>query len=384
MVARRPISPGRLWLFRLVAIGFALAITLLMCEMVLRVMGLGYGHSPQVGHPVFHHWNPSSYQQLVWGPLDQFGGFQMYFNSDGMGMKEEIPPNTTPTLVFLGDSFTLARQVPEEKNFATLSAKRLGEPLVNLGNGSACPILSALELEYFGDRIDPIAVVYQIYANDIDGEQAMRKLAVRDGQGNITAVPGVETPLSVRLARRSYVARMVRSTYMAWQFNRQHQARTAEQGAVDAWSCLHPKPLEEMYTAEELANFTESILRVREFCHQRNCPLFVMVIPDRGALDTQSQDFLADYIQQLAVDNGIGFIDLLSRFRTEEARKLFFSDDIHLTERGHELVTDAIVAALEPVIQQRRGGAATTPAPVDPDATEAPATETANPTAAGE
>jgi lysophospholipase L1-like esterase len=369
-----------MWLFRLLAIGFGLTVTLLVCELVLRLLGLGYGHSPQVGHAKFHHWNPSSYQQLVWGPRDQFGGFQMYFNSDGMGMKEEIPPATTPTLVFLGDSFTLARQVPEEKNFATLSAQRLGEPLVNLGNGSACPILSALELDFFAEKINPIAVVYQIYANDIDGEQAMRKLAVRDEQGKITAVPGVETPLSVRLARRSYVARLVRSMYMAWQFNRQHEARTANAGAkVGAWSCLHPKPLTEMYTAEELANFTESILRVHEFCQQRGCPLFIMVIPDRGALEERQPDFLAQYIQDLAAANGIGFIDLLSRFQGEQPRALFFEDDIHLTQRGHELATDAIVATLEPVVEQWRAATAAAPANSETDNQPQPATAATEP-----
>ncbi len=341
---------GRVLMFRIASALLALMFCVVVLEVALRLLGLGYGHSPDVGHPVFHHWNPTDYDTVVWSPQDDYGGFSMHFNSAGCAMSGELPPLTQPSLVFLGDSFTLARQVREEKRFANLVGEQLGMPVVNLGNGSACPLLSRLQLEWFADRISPAAVVYQLYSNDITGERDMRKLARSDAAGRIVAVPGENTPIWVRVGRAVYVVRWMRMHYLAWQFEREMQRRGGD-AEVKAWAPLHPKPLEESYPAAERRQVEESILELANICRARNWPFFLCVIPDRGALLEKKPDHFADYFQQFAEAHNLNFIDLASRFRSYPPRELFFRIDIHLTETGHRAAAEAIAPALSDSIR---------------------------------
>lgn len=336
---------SRRWIFRCLAVLFGLSVSLTLVEITLRVLGLGYGHSPEVDHPVFHHWNPRDNVVRAWGTDDEFGGFDNRTNHDGFIMSRELPPADEPSLIFLGDSFTFGGQVPEEERFATLVGRDLGVTALNFGNNSACALLSRLQLEYFADRFRPLAVVYQIYANDIESEQEMRRIAVHDDAGRIVAVPGSSRHWSVLLARRSYVARLARKTYLQWQFSRTKRKRQGE-FVADVWVQMHARPITEMYTRDELKNYEASILDIAEFCRENDCPLFLMVVPDLGSIKQGLSDHLNEYIAAFAREHNLRTIDLSSRFRELPVEELFFSIDIHFTKRGHEVVAAAIAEAL--------------------------------------
>lgn len=265
-------------------------------------------------------------------------------------MTGELPPLSEPALLFLGDSFTLGRQVPEAERFASLVAKRLHMVALNFGNSSACPLLSRLQLEYFADRVAPRAVVYQMYANDVRDEQEMRRLAQRDSAGRVVAVPGHQQGFWIPLVRQSYVARLVRQVYLQWSFSREQRRRGQQSTQVDPWSPLHPRPLTEFYSDQERADVEESLTQLATFCRSRGWPLFLCVVPDRGALRDGLTDNYAEFFRDFAAKHGQRYIDLapaMAPYAGPKARELYFAQDIHLTAAGHAVVADAIAAALE-------------------------------------
>lgn len=340
----------RRWGFRLAAIAASLLILATGLEAGARVLGLGYGNSPALGHPTFHHWRPSNYAMRVWGADDEYGGFVTHFNADGFGMKADLPPAGTASVVLLGASFVEARQIPEEQRFVTLVGRELGIPSLNFGCSSFSPMLSRLQFDYFRDRVSPVAVVLLIYSNDIEGDANMAKLARHDEDGRIVAVPGVDTPLSVRLARRSYFARYVRKLWMSHRLANDMNRRTAGRWEGDAWAPYFPVPLTEYFSPEELARAEREIAALAERCGSEGCPFLLSVVPDRGSLLAGAADRLAEHFARFAERRGLFYVDLVEAFRSGSAKELFFAKDIHFSPKGHELVGRTMAAALRRVI----------------------------------
>jgi lysophospholipase L1-like esterase len=314
---------------------------LLLGEVILRMFGIGYGHSPMVGDPVLHHWHPASYTQREWSASGDFGGFSTHFDADGLAMSAELPSG--PSIVFLGDSFTEGLQVREDERFVTLTAASLGTPTANLGCSGFSPLLERLALERFAPRLQARAVVLQLYANDIDEDALYRAQARREG-GRIVAVPGGDTPLSIRLARKSYLARLVHRVVQVRKFRRERVAHnTAASGS-------HPpafdRPVRERYPAGELAGFEQSLAELRDVTRAHGWPLYAWVVPDRGALERGLPDYFTDYVREVAAQQSIRLIDLAPLFPRDRVAALFFQRDQHLNAEGHRAVATALVHAL--------------------------------------
>lgn len=350
----RTMNRGRVRLFRLAACGLSTGLVLLAAELALRFGGLGYGSSPLEGHPVLHHWNPSNYRMRVHGPRGQYGGFDVYFNRQGMAMQAELPPASQPCLLFLGDSFTAARESPEEQRFCTLAAQELGVPAVNLGCSSFSPPLEALALETFGPQVRPRAVVLEVYANDLEGSAEMARIAIRDDEGNIVAVPGDRTPWYVLLGRKLYTVRLVNTAWKTFVFERRMKNRAPGGRDLLAWSPYFDAPLEESTTLAQRQAFAAGVLRVRDLCTAMQCPLLLVAVPDRGALRFHSADHFGNYVQELAAHHGIATLDLRSAFSQHDPGDLYFSLDIHFSAAGHQVVAQALVERLTELADFKR------------------------------
>lgn len=339
----------RIWFFRLATVFFSTTILLVATEIVLRIMGLGYGLTRTIGHPVFHHWHRTDYSFVEWSLYNDYEGFVNHYNHEGFPMQDELPSPEQPTVLFLGDSFVEGNQVPEEKRFVSLVGKALGVPALNFGCGSFSPLLSRLQLEYFGERIRPMAVVLALYSNDIEDDSKYASLdAVRfDQRGKIIAVPGVNTSLPIRLARWSYFARLVGRAWLVAEYTYGRSRRLNRDWGVSSWEPFFPKPIEECFISEELDRFHASILEIRQECRNRGVPLYLCVVPDRGSLREKSRDYFAEHINSFASSHGIEYIDLPTAFRGRPVGELFFSTDIHFTEQGHHVAAEAMLDTLK-------------------------------------
>ncbi len=346
----KPSSAG--WRPRLLALGVSLLFAALLAELALRIMGVGYGHAPIVGHPVYHHWHPGDYQMRVWSHPAEFGGFNASFNSQGMSGKAELPPPGTPSIVFLGDSFTEALQVPEDRRYVAQVASALGLAPVNLGCSSFTPLLSRLNLETFADRLSPAVVVLQIFSNDVGDDVELRKHATVDGAGRVTAAPGEQTSLSVRLARQSYLARLIRKTTLTIAHTREMSQRSGGSWQAVPWPSSFTRPMDEWFSPPERQGFETSVSEIRDLCKARGWPLVVWAVPDRGAVLRGERDWYYEYQQALAARLGIPFIDVAKAFPQERLRELFFGFDIHFNERGHAAVAELLAREIKPFVRR--------------------------------
>jgi hypothetical protein len=325
----------------------SLFVSLVIAEVALRVLGIGYGNAPSNGHPVLHHIGPANHRMRVYTPSREFGGFDTYWNADGLPMKADLPPRGTPSIVFLGDSFTEGLQVAEGDRFVSRVGRDLGLPTINLGCSSYMPVLERLRLETFADRISPRAVVVQIYANDVADGVLMDTIAVRDARGRIVAVPGTRTPLWTRLARRSYVARLARKAWLSAAYTRDKEKRSGGAWGGEVWSPSFTKPLTEWFSPRELEIFERGLAELRDVCREHRWPLLLWVIPDRGSRTQGVRDHFYEHVRAVSDKLGIRFIDVAPFLPREQMRALFFPQDIHMTARGHAHVARALDAALK-------------------------------------
>lgn len=341
---------SRRWLFRCAALVLGVLISLVAVEVVLRVVGRKLGNSPSVGHPVYHHWYPSDYEFFVWTPLGEYGGFNVRYNSEGFAMDEELPPPDEPTILIAGDSFTAAREVPGEERFTELVAAQLQTTVLNFGCSSFSPLLTRLLLDHYAERIEPKAICLQLYSNDVNDDVQYEALAERDAEGRVVRVPGDRTPWWTRLANRSYLARLVRTAWVAWKFERTMREKSDGAWSPDDWSPYFSKPLDEWYEADKLALIESNLLDIQAICRERDIPFVLFAIPDRGALLHGTPDYFNDYFQAFARRHVIDYLDLVPEFQSHEASELFYQVDIHLTPAGHQLVGRALAQHLDQLL----------------------------------
>lgn len=339
-------APRRTWLLRALLVLLSLGLSLGLAEGALRALGLGYGHAPLVDHPVFHHWHPTNHRMRVWTTTGEFGGFDVHYNGDGCAMAQELPPPSRASAVFLGDSFTEATQVPQDARFSSIVSRTLGLDEVNFGCSSFSPLLSRLQLDHFARRITPELVVLQLHANDVDGDLDFERVARRDARGRVVAVPGASTSTFVRLARHSYVARLVRRQWLQWRYDREYRRRNATAQDPAPWTPAFLRPITQAYASPEIERIEHNILAIRDWCADRHARFLVWVVPDRGSIRAGVPDHFHAHFERLARANGIAFFDAGEAFRREPLGALFFAVDVHLTARGHGVVARGVIEAL--------------------------------------
>lgn len=329
----------------------SVTVCLLVGEIALRALGPGYGNAPRVDHPIFHHWNPSNYSMRVWGHRKEYGGHEVSYNSLGLAMPGEVPSRNTRSIVLLGDSFTLAREVPVEQRYGDRLGERLGISTLNFGCGSLSPLLSWLQLKHFEARISPSVVVLQVYANDIDDDAEMRRLATTDASGNIVAVPGDRTSPLVRAGRRIHLVRWARRVFLERQFKQRMAERTGIQWEPHQWSPFFTRPLDESFPPEVLRGFEHNVEQIQAWCDAHACPFILWAVPDRGSLLHVQEDYLDEYLRGWSIREEIRYVSMVDAFRAIDARLLFHDHDVHFTPRAHELCAELLAGAIEEALR---------------------------------
>ncbi len=155
---------------------------------------------PLVPDPYRHHaLVPDSFAEL------RQADFQYIQRVNRLGLRGaevtvEKPPGTRRVLM-LGDSFTMGKGVQDNETFSVLVEQMLQASLkacnggnvevLNAGVDSYAPILELLYLKRDLTRFSPDLVILNLDHSDLVQESAYRHQAVRDAQGEITAVPQV-------------------------------------------------------------------------------------------------------------------------------------------------------------------------------------------------
>ena len=297
------------------------------------------------------------------------------FQTDSHGYRNSREIETAD-IVFIGDSFTEAGNVPEERTFVHLVDHALGRPAVNLGCTGYGGAEELIVLRRHGLPKQPKIVVWQICEwNDLFDEwqfsrwreksAAERRQKARGSAFKRVAGRWKRTSLLYRLYRRHAPRPLPTiSGIFTDRHGRRHEVLFRHW--LDRF-CIpdgHPGlPLMEQSIGDGIA-----------LCREHGIHLIVMVVPMKMRAMGPSIRFdrddvveplwrmpegrdLASRLRPLCEGEGVTFIDLLPllRERASCGELVYFPYDTHLAPAGHKVVADAVAAAIRQAGAFRRG-----------------------------
>ena len=326
----------------------SIIFSLLLAELVLRILGIGYGNSPLESSSRLHHLHPANYSYFVHDPAGEYGGYSIYFDKEGYRIPDpdiQISSSTPERkIAFLGDSFTEGNEVSWRDSFIGLIQKANPSVAVrNFGVSSYSPILYLAQAKKELVEFQPSDVVLQIYSNDFDSDHEYLAKADNQDLTKLTGVSGDERKFAIIVLRHSYLARLIRKIQLQISYLI-HTPKTPE-----------VFPDEALYFDDAALKRRElsyqTIIEIRNQVKQLGANFYLLIIPNKGlAMKGQccTNDRLHQEMAKFAKENGIQFIDLGKSFGNSKDQKLlFFPRDIHLTKEGNAEMAFAISQALK-------------------------------------
>lgn len=239
----------------------------------------------------------------------------------------------------MGDSFVEAIQVPYEQTAVGLMNLNSNDDskFMNFGCSSYSPVLHYLKWNKDVRHYMPTHVILLLYSNDVRDDKEYAAAAIRDAKGVITAVPGPPDSKLVRLARKSYLLRYLRKSYLAVMWRINHRERS--------FPALDNLPLEE--NPDISATTAEYLLRLRSEIEKTGATLTLAAVPSKfrllGQMPNETRTF-ADILEDWAVERNINWVDLKRPFAdfNKKAGLPFFKKDIHFNEDGQRLFFESI------------------------------------------
>ena len=341
------LSFGRSFVFGLVSIALGLLLALLICEVILRLLGIGYGNAPLVSDPVLHHVHPVNYRFVSHTPSNEYGGHEIYYDGQGLVTDPEIDipiaDSAINRVAFLGDSFTEAGQVAYSKSFVGRvgNASKGISWVKNFGVSSYSPILYLLLWREKVSQFQPTHVIVMLYGNDISDDAVRFKQAKLSESGEILALPGPGGGRLIQWLRKLYLARLVRKLQLQlqWTLENPSESKSVVGGMVEENPEITPLSSSLL---EQLANDVKNA----------GAELILMVVPSKYRLSLNDKsDYgiqFSERWQEWAAQRGIRFIDLVSAFdlAASEGQRLFYEHDIHFNENGHAVVAETLIKEL--------------------------------------
>lgn len=326
----------------------ALAFAFILAELVLRLMGMGFGNSPMESHPRLHHLHPTNYSYVVHDPAGEYGGHRVYLDHEGYRVSDpEIEVSrlaASRKLAFLGDSFTEGNELAWKDSFIGLIEK--ANPTIrvrNFGVSSYSPMQYLAQTRKELVDYKPTDVVLQLYSNDFDSDWDYLAKANSQNLDELHSINGDGKKMMIALLRHSYLARLIRKIQLQIDF------------LIHAPAEPTPFPEEALYFDEAALKKRQltyaAILKIRHEVNQQGANLYLMMIPNKGlAMKGQccKTDRLYQEVADFAKKNQINMIELDKAFeQSQNQRSLFFVRDIHLTKDGNAVLANSISKSLK-------------------------------------
>lgn len=328
-------------IFPVILLALSTVIALSIAEISLRVLKIGYGNAPQESHPIFHHVHPAEYRFLSYNPTGEYGGHEIYYDADRLVANpdaHEKNANSACRVAFLGDSFTEAGQVAYSDSFVGILEHNSDCTIKNYGVSSYSPILYFLQWREQVIKFKPTIVIVQLYSNDISGDQDYIKLAKKDVNGEVIAVPDHEGGWLTRQLRKSYLMRFLRKVQLQllWIYENRGKDKNIVAGMVEE----NP----------DITKLSADLIKTLAGEVKATGAQFVLtVVPSKfrivnNIIDNQTPQF-SDKWKVFSQKNNISFMDLTQPFEKEAKNgvQLFFDSDIHFNENGHRVVASELV-----------------------------------------
>jgi lysophospholipase L1-like esterase len=341
IAAGRKIAPGAI-LGNLTALAAGLAVTLLLGEILLRLLGLGH---PYYSAPELYR--PSEDPRILFEPRPSFDGFSegtwVQTNTRGLRERElstEKPPGVT-RLLFLGDSVTFGAGVRDDESFPRLLEAALaggGSGRVETLNAGVVGYNTTQELarlQTVGLEYRPDVVVLTFVVNDL-----LDAFSIFDHQYDPT---GLFADQKIWLRRNSHLYRFVQNTY--WRV-----ALAARR--------IGSEPTAPLRRRERVEERLGELRAIADTARAHGAAFFLVLYPDNlddpvspnpsGERLTVRQELLG-----LAERSGYPVVDLtaaLGDVRDPRARQFRLGEDPHPSPAGHRAIADALSAPLRSLL----------------------------------
>ena len=326
----------------------SLIFALMLAELFLRLVGIGYGNSPLESHPRLHHLHPTNYSYVVHDPAGEYGGHIIYLDHEGYRVPDpsmeisKVIPNRK--VAFLGDSFTEGNELAWKDSFIGLIQQANPSIAVrNFGVSSYSPMQYLAQARKELIDYKPTDVVLQLYSNDFDSDWDYLEKANSKNLDELHSINGDEKKIVIAILRHSYLARLIRKIQLQIDF------------LINAPTEPPPFPEEALYFDEVALKRRQlsytAVLKIRHVVNQQGAIFYLMMIPNKGlAMKGQccKTDRLYQEVASFAKENKINMIELDTAFeKSKNQRTLFFPRDIHLTKDGNAEIANSISQSLD-------------------------------------
>jgi hypothetical protein len=327
-----------------------LFILLVVIEVALRLMNVGFGNTPLNPDPVFHHVHPANYSFVNYSSTGEYEGYEVRFDEEGRvsPAKKRKASQFQQKAVFLGASFVESVQVSWDSSFVGRLQHQFPQTeMLNYGVSSYCPSVHYLVAKHKLLKSEPLPskAIIMIYSNDVGDDQNYLQTAKFDAAGDLAALDGGKPDGMVTLMRRFYLVRLVKKAMVTLKFAMNKKARPAESAEGVVGSFLEENP---DWEGTPSADYLLKTVRLLE---SKGVKTWVTVVPSKYRHFYQKYEGLeySEKIERWATANGVPFINLSATFRQwreQGGKKLFFEKDIHFNETGHRVAAKALAAYL--------------------------------------
>jgi lysophospholipase L1-like esterase len=283
----------------------------------------------------------------LWHP-ERYGDKRYSF--DARGFRNPDRPRSQPArrVVFLGDSVTFGLGVDDERVYPRRieerwQRERPGEPpleALNLAMFAYSPVHERAVLEAHGLAFRPELIVLQLYMNDFTESQWSPESELQVGVWLRLQA------LKNRVVNESALYRRVRQGLLRVGYLAVHDLR--RKYFPETLNAAEPLALRERFAAhpdEEFQAFAD-ISAMRDLAHEAGSGFLVILTPNEVQLFDDAYDAIDERIAAWCARERITFLDLLPLLRARADRAELFLDGLHLSERGHDAVANALWAPL--------------------------------------
>ena len=329
---------------------FSLAFCLVGAELALRLLRLGFNNTPLNPSATRHHQHPTNYTFQAYSLQDEWGGFEiqtdLFGNRSLKGLCEFPAAGPKRHVLMLGDSFVEGFQVSDADSMAGQLQQQLcgaGVAVHNLGVSSYSPVLSEIQLREYQQQHPqgPVllaggVVVHVLYDNDLDGDQGYSNQLQPDSNGEM--VVSSETQLSPleRLARVSYLARLLRRAQLTvTELGRRQEITTAQSPVASSAGDQGPR------SAAELEPTRRALRAIRDRVAAAGGRYLISAVPS----DPRKAPHLEPCFAQLAQELEVPYVPMAPELlRQPEA--FYFTHDMHLNPQGNRYAAGQLLLAL--------------------------------------
>jgi len=319
------------WIFRLLAIVFALLCLFAILEPVARYFDPNLRLQEGKKNPFWAH-HPTRGHALKPGDFNSIWGVPFHINQLGFRGKEitQAKPANTFRVFAIGDSITFGSGLPENVIYSDLLQQLLEHrypqkrfEVINGGVSGYDIPQELLLLKEDGLALAPDLVVLQFCLNDVPGVVFADLINPRRD----LPIPG----------KKFLLAHLAAARFMQERYNR-IGLRNNFLGLADLIAMRPGSP-----EAQRIQNgWNDYFVRLDEMvdlCRKNNVAFLILIVPHEAQFEDRKKEFLPQHkIMEHARQKKIDVIDLEPAFAKQKALPYIMGDPVHPDRSGHEII----------------------------------------------